>query len=58
MAEGGEAFVRGPLWLHFQPAPCPLAVLQKEALWRLPSCAAIPEEGEEDLASPQAPTHL
>lgn len=32
MAEGGEAFVKGPLWLHFQPTPYLPAALQKEAL--------------------------
>lgn len=47
MTEKGQAFVRGPLWLHVQSAPNPLAGLQKEALWRLPSCTAVPEEGTE-----------
>lgn len=37
MAGGREAFGRGPLWLHVQPALHLLAGLQKEALWRLPS---------------------
>lgn len=42
--------MRGALWLHFEPASYPLAVLQKrEAVWWLPSGTAALEEDKWDL---------